>query len=77
MTSLGFPICNCLEPLRIRNRSRAGACPPPRNVAAKEFAVTNSLKSATLWGGVGGGETRQIAVPRPVNGYPDSQWRLL
>ena len=36
-----------------------------------EPAVTDSLKSATLWGGVGGGETRQIAVPRsqPVNGY--------
>ena len=37
------------------SRSRVGACPPPRNVAAKELAITNSLKSATLWGGVGGG----------------------
>ncbi len=47
------------------NRSRGGACPPPRNVAAKELAITDSLKSATLWGGVGGGETRQITVSRP------------
>jgi hypothetical protein len=55
------------------DRSRVGACPPPRNVAAKERDITDSLISATLWGGVGGGETRQIAVtrplPRPVNGY--------
>jgi hypothetical protein len=36
-------------------RSRGVRCPPPRNVAAQEFAITNSLKSATLWGGVGGG----------------------
>jgi hypothetical protein len=42
------------------NRSRGGACPPPRNVAAQEIAIQNSLKSATLWGG----ETRQIAVSR-------------
>ena len=39
--------------------------PPPRNVAVKEVSMTDTLKSATLWGGVGGGETRQIAVPRP------------
>ena len=33
------------------NRSRVGACPPPRNVAAEDFGGTDSLKSATLWGG--------------------------
>ena len=38
--------------------------PPPRNVAAEDFDGTDSLKSATLWGGVGGGETRWIAVSR-------------
>jgi hypothetical protein len=33
--------------------------------------MTDSLKSATLWGGVGGGETRQIALisSPPVKGY--------
>jgi hypothetical protein len=46
------------------NRSRVGASPPPRNVAAMEPAITDPLKSATLWGGVGGGDTRQIAMPR-------------
>ena len=44
------------------NRSRVGACPPPRKVAAKELAIADSLKSATLWGGVGGGETRRTAL---------------
>jgi hypothetical protein len=38
-----------------RNRSRVSACPPPRNVAAKKLALMDSLQSATLWGGVGGG----------------------
>ena len=38
--------------------------PPPRNVVAIEPAITDPLMSATLWGGVGGGETRQIAMPR-------------
>jgi hypothetical protein len=49
----------------VGNRSRGGACPSPRNVAAKELAMTDSLKSATLWGGVGGGETRQKALSCP------------
>jgi hypothetical protein len=42
--------------------------PRERNVAAEELAVTNSLKSATLWGGVGGGEIRQTALfpPNPT-----------
>jgi hypothetical protein len=40
-------------------------CPPPRNVAEEDLDGTNSLKSATLWGGVEGGETRQIALPFP------------
>jgi hypothetical protein len=33
--------------------------------------MTDSLKSATLWGGVGGGETRRIALisSPPVKGY--------
>ena len=50
------------------NRSRGGTCPPPRNVAAKELALTDPLQSATLWGGVGGGETRQIALSFPPIG---------
>jgi anti-anti-sigma factor len=49
------------------NRSRAGACPPPRRVAAKELAITNSLKSATLRGG-------GRAMP-PARGY-NSQGRV-
>jgi hypothetical protein len=43
-----------------------------RNVAAMEPAITDPLKSATLWGGVGEGDAHQIAMPllpRPVNGY--------
>jgi hypothetical protein len=43
--------------------------PPPRNIAAKELAMTNSLEAATLWGGVGGGarggKSSSIAVSRP------------
>jgi hypothetical protein len=46
------------------NGSRLGACPPPRNVAAQGLTITNSPESATLWGGVRGGETRQIDVSR-------------
>ena len=42
-----------------------GVAAYPRNVAAEDLDGTNSLKSATLWGGIGGGETRQIAVSRP------------
>jgi hypothetical protein len=45
--------CNC---------SRVGAYPPPRNVAAEDLDGTNSLKSATLWGGVGGGTSSWIAL---------------
>jgi hypothetical protein len=44
------------------NRSRVGACPPPSNVAAEELAMTNSLESATLWGGVGGGEALIVSL---------------
>ncbi len=33
-------------------RSRVATSPPPRNVAAIEPAITESLESATLWGGV-------------------------
>jgi hypothetical protein len=33
--------------------------PPPRNVAAVEAAIADSLKSATLWGG----ETRHVVLP--------------
>jgi hypothetical protein len=40
---------------RQHNGSGVGACPPPRNVAAEDLDGTDSLKSATLWGGVGGG----------------------
>ena len=36
---------------------------PPRNVAAIDIAVTKRLRPATLWGGVGGGDTRGTAVP--------------
>jgi hypothetical protein len=44
--------------------------------------MTNSLKSATLWGGVGGGETRQFAVlghtdPRTVAWQLILQQRLI
>ena len=66
---MGLAYCCAVYPLDqlvfARNGSRGGACPPPRNVAAQELAITDSLKSATLWGGVGGGETRQITVSRP------------
>ena len=53
------------------NRSRGGACPPPRNVAANELAMTDSLKSATLWGGWGrGNPPKGYVLPlQPVNGY--------
>jgi 5-histidylcysteine sulfoxide synthase/putative 4-mercaptohistidine N1-methyltranferase len=39
--------------------------PRERNVAAKELAITDSLKWETLWGGFGGGETRRTALFSP------------
>ncbi len=47
------------------SRSRGGACgPPPRKVAEQDAASVLNRRTATLWGGVGGGEIRQNAVHR-------------
>ena len=49
--------------------------PRERNVAAKEPAITNSLKSATLWGGVGGWlfyTSRTRPHPHEVDGVLES-----
>jgi S1-C subfamily serine protease len=60
------------------NRSRVGAGPPPRNVAAKELAFTDSLQSATLWGGAGGRaravDSMLVALPtRERSPVPEGQ----
>jgi hypothetical protein len=39
--------------------------PRERNVAAQELAIQNSLNSATLWGGVGGGKIRHCSQKDP------------
>jgi hypothetical protein len=54
------------------------ACPPPRNVAAKARAITNSLKSATLWGeaaSVKHADSMSLAFPT-CERLPAIKWSL-
>jgi hypothetical protein len=56
------------------NRSRVGACPPPRNVAALEPAIIDITQVGNVVGrGLGGDPPNRCAPPRPVDGYDETE----